>query len=252
MMQWDFGTSVEEVMRHLHTLVMARQVLYLGISDTPAWVVVKANAFARQHGLTPFSVYQGKWNAGISYKNGVDMLENISYKSYRNAGNEDVLEFITGNGKVLDIGCGGGDNARVLKERGFEVDGITISERELKEANPFLRAGYLYNLENGLPETVLQKKYDYIICSHVLEHVCYPEKLLKDILSCLALDGRLIVALPNLFHYKSRWELVKGNFNYQSAGIWDNTHVKWYSYKTGARLLEEHGFKIEYKSPNKN
>ncbi|THW09240.1 Aldo/keto reductase [Aureobasidium pullulans] len=62
---WDFGTSVEEVMRHLHTLVMARQVLYLGISDTPAWIVVKANAFARQHGLTPFSVYQGKWNAGM-------------------------------------------------------------------------------------------------------------------------------------------------------------------------------------------
>lgn len=64
-MQWDFGTSVEEVMRHLHTLVMARQVLYLGISDTPAWIVVKANAFARQHGLTPFSVYQGKWHAGM-------------------------------------------------------------------------------------------------------------------------------------------------------------------------------------------
>ncbi|KAG2167703.1 hypothetical protein VTO58DRAFT_106590 [Aureobasidium pullulans] len=62
---WDFGTSVEEVMRHLHTLVMARQVLYLGISDTPAWIVVKANAFARQHGLTPFSVYQGKWHAGM-------------------------------------------------------------------------------------------------------------------------------------------------------------------------------------------
>jgi aryl-alcohol dehydrogenase-like predicted oxidoreductase len=41
---WDFATSVEEVMRHLHTYVMARQVLYLGVSDTPAWVVVKANA----------------------------------------------------------------------------------------------------------------------------------------------------------------------------------------------------------------
>lgn len=60
---WDFGASVEEVMRHLHALVMARQVLYLGVSDTPAWVVVKANAFAKANGLTPFSVYQGQWNA---------------------------------------------------------------------------------------------------------------------------------------------------------------------------------------------
>jgi aryl-alcohol dehydrogenase-like predicted oxidoreductase len=40
---WDFSTSVEEVMTRLHALVMARQVLYLGVSDTPAWVVVKAN-----------------------------------------------------------------------------------------------------------------------------------------------------------------------------------------------------------------
>ena len=62
---WDFATSVEEVMRHLHTFVVARQVLYLGVSNTPAWVVVKANMFARANALTPFSVYQGKWNAGF-------------------------------------------------------------------------------------------------------------------------------------------------------------------------------------------
>lgn len=60
---WDFATSVEEVMTHLHKYVMSNQVLYLGVSDTPAWVVVKANEFARRNGLTPFSVYQGRWNA---------------------------------------------------------------------------------------------------------------------------------------------------------------------------------------------
>ena len=50
-------------MQGLHTLVMARKVLYLGISDTPARVVVKANDYARQHSLTPFSLYQGRWSA---------------------------------------------------------------------------------------------------------------------------------------------------------------------------------------------
>lgn len=60
---WDFATSVEEVMTHLHKYVMSNQVLYLGVSDTPAWVVVKDNACAREKGLTPFSVYQGRWNA---------------------------------------------------------------------------------------------------------------------------------------------------------------------------------------------
>ncbi|KAF5710095.1 alcohol dehydrogenase [Fusarium globosum] len=62
---WDYATPVEEVMRGLHVLVMQGKVLYLGISNTPSWIVVKANAYAKQHGLTPFSVYQGNWNAAF-------------------------------------------------------------------------------------------------------------------------------------------------------------------------------------------
>jgi predicted oxidoreductase len=62
---WDFTTSVEEVMIGLNALITSGKVLYLGVSDTPAWIVVKANEYARAHGLRPFSVYQGKWNAGF-------------------------------------------------------------------------------------------------------------------------------------------------------------------------------------------
>ena len=50
-------------MHALNDLVIARKVLYLGISDTPAWTVVKANCYARQHGLRQFSIYQGRWSA---------------------------------------------------------------------------------------------------------------------------------------------------------------------------------------------
>jgi hypothetical protein len=42
-LRWDFATLVEEVMTSLHAFVMARQVLYLDVSDTPALVVIKAN-----------------------------------------------------------------------------------------------------------------------------------------------------------------------------------------------------------------
>ncbi|KAG8214451.1 NADP-dependent oxidoreductase domain-containing protein [Butyriboletus roseoflavus] len=38
------------------------KVLYLGVSDTPAWVVSQANQYARDHGKTPFVIYQGRWN----------------------------------------------------------------------------------------------------------------------------------------------------------------------------------------------
>ncbi|KAF6762975.1 arylalcohol dehydrogenase [Ephemerocybe angulata] len=59
---WDWETSIEEVMRGLHNLVVQGKVLYLGVSDTPAWVVSKANQYARDHAMTPFVVYQGAWN----------------------------------------------------------------------------------------------------------------------------------------------------------------------------------------------
>ncbi|KAI0289339.1 Aldo/keto reductase [Russula brevipes] len=59
---WDWTTSVEEIMNALHNLVVQGKVLYLGISDTPAWIVPKANQYAKDHGKTPFSVYQGKWS----------------------------------------------------------------------------------------------------------------------------------------------------------------------------------------------
>ena len=68
-------------MNSLHTLINQGKVLYLvsrftyasvhrtgrndivqGISDAPAWVVTKANTYARDHGKTPFVIYQGLWS----------------------------------------------------------------------------------------------------------------------------------------------------------------------------------------------
>jgi aryl-alcohol dehydrogenase-like predicted oxidoreductase len=51
---WDFTTSVEEVMRGLDDLVSAGKVHYIGISDTPAWVVAQANTLANLRGWEAF------------------------------------------------------------------------------------------------------------------------------------------------------------------------------------------------------
>lgn len=52
-------------MRGLHRHVMSGEILYPAISDTPAWIVVRANAYARQHSYTPFVLYQGLWNLSV-------------------------------------------------------------------------------------------------------------------------------------------------------------------------------------------
>ncbi|KAK5175654.1 putative aryl-alcohol dehydrogenase aad14 [Saxophila tyrrhenica] len=59
---WDWTTSVEELMDSLDILVKQGKVLYLGISDTPAFIVSACNTYAKAHGKTQFSVYQGRWN----------------------------------------------------------------------------------------------------------------------------------------------------------------------------------------------
>ncbi len=51
---WDFTTPIEEVMRGLDDLVSAGKVLYVGISDTPAWIVSRANTIADFRGWSPF------------------------------------------------------------------------------------------------------------------------------------------------------------------------------------------------------
>ena len=47
----------------LDDLVKQGKVLYLAVSDTPAWVVSQFNQYAKDHGLRPFSIYQGRWSA---------------------------------------------------------------------------------------------------------------------------------------------------------------------------------------------
>jgi aryl-alcohol dehydrogenase-like predicted oxidoreductase len=55
---WDALTPVEEVMRAFDDLVRQGKVLYIGISDTPAWIVSQANTLAELSGWTPFIALQ--------------------------------------------------------------------------------------------------------------------------------------------------------------------------------------------------
>jgi aryl-alcohol dehydrogenase-like predicted oxidoreductase len=59
---WDYATPVEEVMRGLDDLVSAGKVLYVGISDTPAWVVSRAQMLAELRGWSRLVAYQGQYN----------------------------------------------------------------------------------------------------------------------------------------------------------------------------------------------
>lgn len=59
---WEAFANISEIMRGLDDMIRAGKVLYLGVSNWPGWAVVKANEFARHNSLTPFIVYEGRWN----------------------------------------------------------------------------------------------------------------------------------------------------------------------------------------------
>jgi len=59
---WDGTTPVGEVLRGLDDLVRAGTVHYVGISDTPAWVVAGANTMADLRGWTPFVALQLRYS----------------------------------------------------------------------------------------------------------------------------------------------------------------------------------------------
>ncbi|MEM9566170.1 MAG: aldo/keto reductase [Actinomycetota bacterium] len=60
---WDHLTAIEETVRAVDDLITRGVVLSAGISDTPAWVVARANTWASGLGRTPFSAIQVPYSA---------------------------------------------------------------------------------------------------------------------------------------------------------------------------------------------
>lgn len=170
----------------------------------------------------------------------------IDKKIYDNSGNPEVLRVVPRDAMVvLDVGCGAGGNARILAQQGKVVDGITLSEHEANAVASFMHQVWIHNLENGLPTAIGSNAYDCVICSHVLEHIVYPEKLLSDIRTCVRANGCVVVALPNLLYHWNRFDLLRGRFEYSTEGLMDNTHVRWYTFDSAQRLLSRNGFSVQ-------
>src|ERR1051325_1357328 len=137
---------------------------------------------------------------------------------------------------VLDVGCGRGGNAAWLHDKGIAVDAISWSREELKAVRPFCRRLFLWDLNHGLPE-IGSELYDGIICSHVLEHIAYPGKLLEHLRRVLVPGGFLVIVVPNLLFWSDRFKLLRGHWEYEPSGTFDYSHLRWYTVASMHKLL---------------
>jgi SAM-dependent methyltransferase len=164
---------------------------------------------------------------------------------YQNAGNGPLLQLIAdlAPGLALDGGCGAGDNARLLRQRGWRVTGLTISPSEQEIAKEFCESVWIGDLNSGIPREA-GGPFDLIVFSHVLEHLLRPDVALGEARRLLQPSGVIAVALPNVLHWGPRAKFLFGKFEYESGGIMDDTHVRFYTFKSGMRLLQMNGFEI--------
>lgn len=149
-----------------------------------------------------------------------------------------------GPAHLLDLGCGDGSLGATWKQLGpgRRVTGVTWNVEEARVARHRLEAVHLSDLD--LFDPVPLGRFDAVVCSHVLEHLHDPRRLLRALAGSLEPSGYLLTALPNVLFWRQRFEFLRGRFRYTDGGLMDRTHVAFYDWPGAQALLLEGGWRV--------
>lgn len=85
---------------------------------------------------------------------------------------------------------------------------------------------------------------DCWIFGDVLEHLKDPWRLLSDIRRILPIDGCVVACIPNAQHWSVQARLSFGDFRYEDSGIFDRTHIRWFTRSTMIEMFQRTGFAV--------
>jgi len=166
---------------------------------------------------------------------------------YYSCQREDILSLLDlRNGiKVLDVGCGYGGAGKLIKAKyTAEVHGIDINGRAADKARIYYDSVISGNIEQD--DTLFEANYfDFILCADVLEHLSDPWKVLRRLKNYLKNDGQIAASIPNIRNAYTIIKLLDGSFDYQEFGVLDDTHLRFFTYRSSIKLFERSGFKVE-------
>jgi methionine biosynthesis protein MetW len=157
-----------------------------------------------------------------------------------------LLDWIGTGKRVLELGCATGYMSRYMTEkRDCTVTGIEIDPDAAREAAQFCSEVLVRDLSStgwnqGLPE----RAFDVVVMGDVLEHLPRPDQTLNEIRSLLTDHGSIVVCLPNVVHWVTRFKMLFGRFDYQDWGTLDRTHLRFFTIKTARQLIEQAGYRI--------
>ena len=148
--------------------------------------------------------------------------------------------------RLLDAGAGTGSNLQAIKHlhpNAFTA-AITCSSREAVILDPIVNQTIIADLNQLRTPSDWQQislsegQFDLIILSHVLEHLQEPDQILASIRMLLVPGGWVLIALPNICHWRTRLQIARGQFRYQDAGVLDRSHLRFFTYWTAIDLVQ--------------
>lgn len=142
---------------------------------------------------------------------------------------------------LLDVGCGSGYTAKLLKERapGLVVHGVDISGVALQRARAHVDQVWQVDLDKSeLP--VPSGRYDTVACVEVLEHLYDPDHALQEIARVLVPGGHAVLTVPNLAYWRFRLELLRGRVPPPAV---DRRHLRQFDVRLFADTLLRAGLR---------
>lgn len=147
--------------------------------------------------------------------------------------------------RVLDVGCGQGFFGEMLKStREIEVWGIELDSVSAKEASRRLDHALIGDVEQNL-NSLRNEYFDCIVFNDVLEHLVDPWNILRLIKSKLSSGGVVVCSIPNIrYFYALRELLFDKQWPYREYGIFDRTHLRFFTYKSMIDLFNASEFNV--------
>ncbi|MCZ2344469.1 MAG: glycosyltransferase [Bacteroidales bacterium] len=150
---------------------------------------------------------------------------------------------------VVDVGCGSGRLGAALKARqSVRVVGVEHNRDAAAAARTRLDLVIEADAET-LDWPFPPASFDAVICGDILEHLREPLKFLRRIRTWLRPDGVLITSLPNVRHHSVVRGLLSGDWTYESAGLLDQTHLRFFTRREVEKLLYRAGFMVPRLDP---
>jgi SAM-dependent methyltransferase len=141
--------------------------------------------------------------------------------------------------RVLDLGCATGATGAALKARQpAEVVGIELEPEYAREAARVLDR--VIEGDVAAPPNDLGR-FDALIAADILEHLTDPWTTLRAYAALLDPGATAVVSLPNVAHWSTYAALVRGSWPRRPEGIFDATHLRWFTLRDARDLLTQAG-----------